>query len=348
MTLDTMKKGLIKEILEFAVNNNASDVHFSSNSQPMLRISGEFKKVDIPPIEDGTLREELTGLLNEFQKRTFKDFHEVDFAMTVKDVARFRINLYEHFFGIAGAFRIFPEDIRSIDDLKIPSIVKRFIQRRKGLILVTGPTGSGKSTTLAALVNEINHNRREHIITIEDPAEYIHQPLKCLIHQRELELHTKSFANALRNCLREDPDVILVGEMRDIETITLALHAAETGHLVLSTLHTNSSAESIDRIVDVFPAERQQQIRVMLANTLVGVIAQRLVPMAFKNDRIALMEVLVATPAVQNLIREGKSYQIPTTVQTGADFGMLTFERSFEKLRQNNLISPQLKISDFV
>jgi len=343
-----MTKNIIREILKFAVTQNASDVHFSSGKQPMLRIKGEFKKVDMPPIQNEILREELMRFLNDDQRRSFNEFHEVDLAHSIENTARFRINIYEHNTGIAGAFRIFPEDIRSIDELILPKVVKNFTEHRKGLVLVTGPTGSGKSTTLAAMIHEINITRRNHIITIEDPIEYIHQSKNCLIHQREIDSHTHSFESALRHCLREDPDVILVGEMRDIQTITLALHAAETGHLVLSTLHTNTASDSVDRIVDVFPAERQQQIRVMLANTLVGILAQRLVPMAFKNDRVALLEILVVNAAVQNLIREGKSYQIPTAIQTGADIGMQTFARSFDKLQKNNLISPTLKLSDFV
>lgn len=343
-----MTKNIIREILKFAVTQNASDVHFSSEKQPMLRIKGEFKKVDMPPIHDEILRGELMRFLNDDQRRSFNEFHEVDLAYSIENTARFRINIYEHNTGIAGAFRIFPEDIRSLEELMLPKVVKEFTEHRKGLVLVTGPTGSGKSTTLAAMIHEINTTRRNHIITIEDPIEYIHQSKNCLIHQREIDNHTRSFESALRHCLREDPDVILVGEMRDIETITLALHAAETGHLVLSTLHTNTASDSVDRIVDVFPAERQQQIRVMLANTLVGILAQRLVPMAFKNDRVALLEILVVNAAVQNLIREGKSYQIPTAIQTGADIGMQTFERSFDKLQKNNLISPTLKVSDFV
>ncbi|HFE63211.1 MAG TPA: PilT/PilU family type 4a pilus ATPase, partial [Caldithrix sp.] len=235
-----MTKNIIREILKFAVTQNASDVHFSSGKQPMLRIKGEFKKVDMPPIQNEILREELMRFLNDDQRRSFNEFHEVDLAHSIENTARFRINIYEHNTGIAGAFRIFPEDIRSIDELILPKVVKNFTEHRKGLVLVTGPTGSGKSTTLAAMIHEINITRRNHIITIEDPIEYIHQSKNCLIHQREIDSHTHSFESALRHCLREDPDVILVGEMRDIQTITLALHAAETGHLVLSTLHTNT------------------------------------------------------------------------------------------------------------
>ncbi len=343
-----MKSDIIRDILEFAVHNNASDVHFSSNAQPVLRIMGEIKKVDIEPIPHNVLYEHLMMVLNEEQRRRFNEQHEVDLAVSIEGMARFRVNIYEHVEGIAGAFRIFPPKIRSLDELNMPTVLKKLIQFKKGIILVTGPAGSGKSTTLAAMLHEINLHRREHIITIEDPIEYLHTPVQSLIHQREIGIHTRSFASALINALREDPDIILVGEMRDRETIEYALRAAETGQLVLSTLHTNTAAESIDRVVDVFPAEQHQQIRVILANTLVGVISQRLLPRAFKNDRIALMEVLVATPAVRNLIREGKSYQIPSAIQTGVEFGMQTFERAFERLRQNNLISPQLKLRDFV
>lgn len=343
-----MKQNLITEILNFAVHNNASDVHFSSGKQPLIRIMGEFKKVDIPPVDHELLSDALMNLLNEDQRRRFREAHEVDLAFSLPEVARFRVNIFEHFNGIAGAFRIFPPTIRSLEDLLMPPVFKEIIKRKKGLILVTGPAGSGKSTTLAAMIHEINLSRREHIITIEDPIEYIHQPIQSLIHQREVGVHTKGFSSALINSLREDPDVILVGEMREINTISHALQAAETGQLVLSTLHTNSASEAIDRIVDVFPAEQHQQIRVLLANTLVAIISQRLVPMAFKNDRIALLEILIATQAVQNLIREGKSYQIPSAIQTGADLGMQTFEKAFDKLRKNNLISPQLKLTDFI
>ncbi len=343
-----MPKNIIHEILEFAISNSASDVHFSSNEQPLLRIMGQFKKVDMPSVDHDSLSEALMALLNEEQRRLFREYHEVDLAFSMDEQARFRVNIFEHYNGIAGAFRIFPGTVRSLDDLMLPAVLKELVKRKKGLLLVTGPAGSGKSTTLAAMINEINMKRREHIITIEDPVEYIYSPMQSLIHQREVGFHSNSFSRALINALREDPNVILVGEMRNVDTITHALQAAETGQLVLSTLHTNSAAECVDRIVDVFPAGQHRQIRVMLASTLVGVVSQRLVPMAFKSDRIALMEILVATAAVQNLIREGKSYQIPSAIQTGADFGMQTFDKAFETLRKNNLISPQFKLTDFV
>ncbi|MFZ0388915.1 MAG: PilT/PilU family type 4a pilus ATPase [Calditrichia bacterium] len=346
--METVSNGLIKDIIRFGVQNNASDVHFSSGQQPVLRIMGEFKRVDIPAVPHRELSGALLELLNKNLKQRYETCHEVDLAFSMDDTARVRGNIYDHFYGIAGAFRLFPQQIRSLDDLMMPQVIKQLVSRKKGMILVTGPAGSGKSTTLAAMLHEINQQRRDHIITVEDPVEYIHQPLQCMIHQREVRIHTESYAKAIMNALREDPDVILLGEMRDMETIQYALQAAETGQLVLSTLHTNSAAESIDRMVDVFPAAQQQQIRAILANTLIGVIAQRLVPMAFKNDRTALMEIMIATTAVKNLIREGKTYQIDSAIQTGAERGMLTFEKSFEKMRRNNLISPQLQLSDIV
>jgi len=229
-----------------------------------------------------------------------------------------------------------------VEELAKAPVMEQFMKQKKGLVLLTGPTGSGKSTTLAGMVNEVNCTRREHIITIEDPIEYIHEPKQSMVHQREVGGHTPDFATALRSCLRQDPDVILVGEMRDLETITNALQAAETGHLVLSTLHTNSAAETIDRIINVFPADQQQQIRTVLAASLVAVIAQRLVKMAMKNDRIAVMEILAASDAVRNLIREGKTYQLNSVIQTGTEFGMQTFDKSLSDLRQNNLVAPDM------
>lgn len=343
-----MEATIIKDILLFGAENKASDVHFSSNQPPILRIMGELKKADIPPIPHDFLFDQLMGFLNDAQKKRFHEFHEIDLALSLEGIARFRVNFYEHFGGIAGAFRIFPNSIRSLDDLLMPPVLKKMVAQKKGLILVTGPAGSGKSTTLAAMIHEINSKKRQHIVTIEDPVEYIHESAESLVHQREVGINTSNYSKALVNALREDPDIILVGEMRDLETMTYALRAAETGQLVFSTLHTNSAAESVDRIVNVFPAEQHQQVRVLLANTLVGIISQRLLPMAFAQDRIALMEILLGTPAVKNLIREGKSYQLTSAIQTGSDLGMQTFERAFDKMKKNNQISPKLLLSDYV
>jgi len=333
---------LFEETLKFAVKNNASDVHFSSGKPPILRIIGELKRIDTAPIEMDALSEYLKQFLSSEQKQKLNTNEEIDFSLDMPGVSRFRVNIYKHSFGLSAAFRLIPTQIRTLEELRLPAILKKFTQHKKGLILLTGPTGSGKSTTLAAMINEINLTRREHIITIEDPIEYMHEPQLSLIHQREVGPHTKDFAKALRSCLRQDPDVILVGEMRDLETITNALHAAETGHLVFSTLHTNSAAETIDRIINVFPAEQQQQIRTVVASSIVAVIAQQLLPMAMHKDRIALLEILSATNAVRNLIREGKTYQLDSAIQTGSDYGMRSFEKSVTELLQKNLISPEI------
>lgn len=333
---------VFEEILKFAVKNKASDVHFTSGMPPVLRIVGELKKIDTADIQMADLLEYLESLLEGPQRELLQSNTEVDFSMELPGISRFRVNVYKHIEGISAAFRLIPQTIRTLDELRMPPVLKEFVKHKKGLILLTGPTGSGKSTTLAAMINEINFSRREHIITIEDPIEYIHQQQLSMIHQREVGPHTESFASALRSCLREDPDVILVGEMRDLETITNALHAAETGHLVLSTLHTNSAAETVNRIINVFPAEQQQQIRTVVASSLVAVIAQRLLPMAMHQDRIALLEILSATDAVRNLIREGKTYQLDSIIQTGGDSGMRTYRKSLNELLQNNLISPEM------
>lgn len=343
-----MTDELIKAILKFAVQNNASDVHLSSGMPPIIRILGEIKKADMEKLDVIALREQLMLLLSDQQKKHFAEFNEIDFAVNIPEVARFRVNIFQQFRGISAAFRIIHHKIRTIEELSFPGIVKSIVRNKKGLILVAGPTGSGKSTTLASMINDINSSRREHIISIEDPIEYVYEPKNCLIHQREVGVHTGSFASALRSALREDPDVILVGEMRDLETITYALRAAETGHLVLSTLHTNSAAETIDRIVSAFPAKEKLQIQNIFANTLIAVISQRLAPMATRPDRVAIMEILIATKAVKNLIREGKSHQIESAIQTGYEFGMQSFEKSFETLQHNNMISPQLELRDYV
>lgn len=337
---------IFEETLKFAVKSNASDIHFSSGKQPTLRIIGELKRIDTNPIDVNELKAYLHTQLTEEQKKQLETTSEVDLGIDLPGSARFRVNIYKHMNGLSAAFRTIPREVHSLDALRMPPIIKELVKRKKGLILMTGPTGSGKSTTLAAMINEINKTRREHIITIEDPIEYIHEPRESLIHQREVNHHTESFATALRAALREDPDVILVGEMRDLETINNALHAAETGHLVLSTLHTNSAAETVDRIINVFPAEQQTQVRTVLASSMVAVIAQRLVKQAMKADRIAVMEIMSATPAIRNLIREGKTHQLESAIQTGTEHGMQTFEKCITQLKQYNLVAPDLEASD--
>ncbi len=339
---------VFEKILQFAVKQNASDVHFSSGMPPVLRILGELKKIDMAPIDKEALSEYLLPQLNNEQRQLLKTNAEVDVALNLPGFSRFRVNIYKHMNGLSAAFRIIPHHIRTLDELQMPDVLKQFVRHQKGLILLTGPTGSGKSTTLAAMIHEINITRRAHIITIEDPIEYIHESRQSLIHQREVGPHTSDFATALRSCLREDPDVILVGEMRDLETVTNALHAAETGHLVLSTLHTNSASETVDRIINIFPAEQQQQIRTVVASSLVAVIAQRLVRMAMKEDRIAVLEILAATDAVRNLIREGKTFQLNSVIQTGSEYGMRTFQKSLDELRQNNLIPPEVTSVEYI
>ncbi len=339
---------IFTETLKLAIKNGASDVHFSSSMPPVLRILGQLRQVDVPALENADLTKLFYSMLNDRQKKYFSEHNEIDFAVDLKGLSRFRINFFQHMKGISGAFRIVSSDIRTIQQLRLPVIIEKVLEKKKGLILVTGPTGSGKSTSLAAMINDVNINSRDHIITIEDPIEYIHKPAKSLIHQREIGVHTDNFPAALRSALREDPDVILVGEMRDTVTIENALRAAETGHLVFSTLHTNSAAETIDRIVNVFPAENQQQVKQLLASTLVAVISQRLVPKASADDRVALMEIMINTDAVKNLIREGKSHQIDSAIQTGVEHGMQSFERSLADLKQNNIVSPQLELHEFV
>ncbi|MCB9057300.1 MAG: type IV pilus twitching motility protein PilT [Calditrichae bacterium] len=339
---------IFTEVLRLAIKNDASDVHFSSSMPPVLRILGQLRQVDVEPLDNSVLTKLFLSMLNDRQVKYFKEHNEIDFAIELDGLARFRINFFQHMNGISGAFRIIKNEIRTLQQLRMPAILEKIISRQKGLILVTGPTGSGKSTTLAGMIHEINIHNRDHIITIEDPIEYVHKPAKSLIHQREIGIHADDFAMALRSALREDPDVILVGEMRDMETINNALRAAETGHLVLSTVHTNSAADTIDRIVNVFPAENQQQVKQLLASTLIAVISQRLIPKAFEQNMVALMEILINTDAVKNLIREGKTHQLDSAIQTGVEHGMQSFERSLSDLKQNNVISPQLELEEFV
>ncbi|HEX9653787.1 MAG TPA: type IV pilus twitching motility protein PilT [bacterium] len=334
-----MRKDDLDKLLAYAVQKEASDIHLSAGGPPILRIHGTLRRIDGAKITSDALRSLFNEILTERQRKTLEDNLELDFAYAVPNLARFRTNLYFQLRGEGAAFRTIPDRVRTLEELKVPKGIIQLCYHKKGIVLVTGPTGSGKSTTLAAMLDHINKERREHILTIEDPIEYVHHSKSCLINQRELGQHTHSFANALRSALREDPDVILVGEMRDLETISLALTAAETGHLVFATLHTMSAAETVNRIVDVFPAEQQGQIRAMFANAVQGIVAQRLLPTKDGNSRVAAHEVMVATAAVRNLIREEKSHQIFSAIQTGGAYGMQTMDQALKTFLEQGRIS---------
>lgn len=317
----------------------ASDMHLAVGAPPILRMQGTLKKADYPPLTEEILRPMLYEMLSERQIEHFERTHDLDFAYTAPGIARFRANLFLKNTGIAGAFRIIPFKVRTLEELGAPPVFQTMCEYRNGLVLVTGPTGSGKSTTLSAMIHHINQHSHEHILTLEDPLEFIHQPIKCMISQREVGAHTESFASALRAALREDPDVVLVGEMRDLETIQLAISAAETGHLVFGTLHTNSAGKTVDRIIDVFPADRQSQVRAMLSESLRGVISQQLLLRADGKGRAAVYEVLVATPAVRSLIREAKTYQIPSIIGTSRREGMQSLEQGLLELIQKGIVT---------
>lgn len=329
----------LDQLLQMMKQQGASDLHVSTGSPPHFRLHGEMVKLnyhDLTPEEAQTL---IFELLTEKQKRLFIEKWELDCSYALEGVGRFRVNVFMQRKGIGCVLRIIPEKIKTLEDLKLPPSLLDMVAVHKGLILVTGPTGSGKSTTLAALIDHINKNEQAHILTIEDPIEFVHKNQKSLVNQREVSSHTKSFENALRAALREDPDIILVGEMRDLETIQLAMTAAETGHLVFGTLHTNSAPKTIDRIIDVFPQEQQAQVRVMLSESLRGVIAQTLLPTPDRQGRVAAIEVLVNTHAIANLIREGKTFQIPSAMQTGKNDGMITFEMYITDLVRRGQVS---------
>jgi twitching motility protein PilT len=316
------------KLLQHTVTSKGSDLHISAGSPIMIRVHGQMQKLDEKPVSQDITQNLINQILNPQQVAILKEQHEVDFAITVPDYARFRVNVFQQRQGLAGVFRVIPEKIPSIEELGLPSVVKDMVNLEYGLILVTGPTGMGKSTTLAAMIDRINSTKKGHIITIEDPIEFIHGSKKCVINQREVTSHTHSFANALRSALREDPDYILVGEMRDLETISLALTAAETGHLVFATLHTSSAAKTITRVIDVFPVGEQDRIRIQLSESLQGVIAQRLYPRIDIPGRIAAFELMIATQAVRNLIREKKIFQIDSVIQTSRSIGMQSMEQA--------------------
>jgi twitching motility protein PilT len=330
------------EFFKFMKEQGASDLHISSGEPPFLRLHGEMVRLEYQPLTPAESQALIFEILTDKQKRNFIENWELDCSYAVENVGRFRCNVLMQRRGISAVFRIIPEVIPSVLDLNLPNSLLDLINVSRGLVLVTGPTGSGKSTTLAALIDHVNANEACHILTIEDPIEFVHNNKKSLITQREVSGHTKSFANALKASLREDPDIILVGEMRDLETIQLAMTAAETGHLVFGTLHTNSAAKTVDRIIDVFPQEQQEQVRVMLSESLRGVIAQTLLPRADRPGRVAGLEVLVNTNAVANLIREGKTFQIGSTMQTGRGIGMFTFETYLQDLVQKGQITAEI------
>ncbi|HFC8346252.1 TPA: type IV pilus twitching motility protein PilT [Neisseria meningitidis] len=332
----------ITDLLAFGAKNKASDLHLSSGISPMIRVHGDMRRINLPEMSAEEVGNMVTSVMNDHQRKIYQQNLEVDFSFELPNVARFRVNAFNIGRGPAAVFRTIPSTVLSLEDLKAPSIFQKIAESPRGMVLVTGPTGSGKSTTLAAMINYINETQPAHILTIEDPIEFVHQSKKSLINQRELHQHTLSFANALRSALREDPDVILVGEMRDLETIGLALTAAETGHLVFGTLHTTGAAKTVDRIVDVFPAGEKEMVRSMLSESLTAVISQNLLKTHDGNGRVASHEILIANPAVRNLIRENKITQINSVLQTGQASGMQTMDQSLQSLVRQGLIAPEV------
>ncbi|MDO9277514.1 MAG: type IV pilus twitching motility protein PilT [Polaromonas sp.] len=330
----------LTELLTTATRRQASDLHLSSGLSPMLRVHGDMTSLDLPAMDAGQLGHLLAQVMSRQQREDFAQSLELDFALEVPGLSRFRVNAFQHSRGAGAVFRSIPTAVPRLETLGAPAIVAELALKPRGLVLVTGPTGSGKSTTLAAMVDFYNRTQRGHIITVEDPIEFVHDAKNCLVSQREVGLHTHSFSAALRSALREDPDVILVGEMRDLETIRLALSAAETGHLVLGTLHTASATKTIDRIIDVFPADEKEMVRSMLSESLQGVVAQTLCKTADGLGRVAAHEIMLGTSAIRNLIREGKVAQMYSSLQTGQSQGMQTLDQSLADLLKRQLITP--------
>ena len=331
----------INELLAFSVKNNASDLHLSAGSPPLIRVDGELKRVNLPALSDGDAKALILSTMNEEQQKHFHDHWELDYSIAVKNMARFRVNAFHQSRGAAAVFRAIPNEIPSLEDLGLPAFFREIAQYRNGLVLLTGPTGSGKSTTIASVIDHINKTRYEHILTIEDPIEFLHGTGHCLINQREVSRDTKNFNAALRSALREDPDVILIGELRDLETIRLALTAAETGHLVFGTLHTNSAARTINRIIDVFPAGEKSLVRAMLSESLRVVISQTLIR---KNGggRVAALEMMMCNSAIKHLIREDKVAQMYSVMQTSKSAGMQTLDQHLNELVKKQIISQQM------
>lgn len=331
----------IDSFFKLMSEQKASDLHLSTNNAPMLRINGDLVRVDFPPMLNDDLKAMVYEIAPEGKIKSFEESLDVDFGYEVPGVARYRANFFQQKYGISAVFRLIPSNIQTVDDLNLPPVLNRFPMLKKGLVLVTGPTGSGKSTTLAAMIDYANLHRHDHIITVEDPIEFVHRSQNCLIQHREVGIHTRSFAAALRGALREDPDLILVGEMRDHETIELALTAAATGHLVFGTLHTSSAAKAVDRIIDVFPTHQQNQIRTTLSESLKAVVAQNLFKRIDKPGRVAALEILVVDMAIANLIREGKTHQIPGMIQVGKKKGNQPLDDAIMEHLRNARISPE-------
>ncbi|HRD91767.1 MAG TPA: type IV pilus twitching motility protein PilT [Accumulibacter sp.] len=329
----------ITELLAFSVKNKASDLHLSSGLPPMIRVNGDVRRINLPAMEHKDVHAMVYDIMSDGQRKQYEDTRECDFSFEIPNLARFRVNAFVQNRGASAVFRTIPSKVLTLEELNCPKIFKDISEYPRGIVLVTGPTGSGKSTTLAAMVNHVNENMYGHILTVEDPIEFVHQSKKSLINQREIGTHTLSFQNALRSALREDPDVILVGELRDLETIRLALTGAETGHLVFATLHTSSAAKTIDRVIDVFPAAEKEMVRSMLSESLRAVISQTLLKTKDGLGRIAAHEIMIGTPAIRNLIRENKVAQMYSALQTGQQHGMQTLDQTLVELVKRNMVS---------
>jgi len=329
----------ITELLAFTVKNKASDLHVSAGLPPMIRVHGDVRRINLPALAHKDVHGMVYDIMNDSQRKQYEEFFETDFSFEIPNLARFRVNAFNQNRGAAAVFRVIPSKVMSLEELNCPKIFKEIANQPRGIVLVTGPTGSGKSTTLAAMVDYVNENEYGHILTIEDPIEFVHESKRCLINQREVSRDTQSFNAALRSALREDPDVVLVGEMRDLETIRLALTAAETGHLVFGTLHTSSAAKTIDRIVDVFPANEKDMVRAMMSESLRAVISQTLLKTKDGTGRVAAHEIMIGTPAIRNLIRENKVAQMYSAIQTGQNFGMQTLDQNLLEMVRRNLVS---------
>ena len=330
----------IAELLAFSVKNNASDLHISAGLPPMIRVDGDIRRINVPALDHKTVHGLIYDIMNDKQRKDYEEFLETDFSFEIPNLARFRVNAFNHNRGAGGVFRTIPSTILTLEELGCPRTFKDIADQPRGLVLVTGPTGSGKSTTLAAMIDHVNNEKFEHILTVEDPIEFVHESKKCLVNQREVHRDTHGFNEALRSALREDPDIILVGEMRDLETIRLALTAAETGHLVFGTLHTSSAAKTIDRIIDVFPAAEKTMVRSMLSESLRAVISQTLLKKT-GGGRIAAHEIMIGTPAIRNLIREDKVAQMYSAIQTGQSVGMQTLDQNLAELMTKGLINKE-------